>query len=160
RELDRLISTQFAGYSSLVKRTPVSIEDAQKQLGPNEALLLFTTTARYTFVWTVTRTNVRWHSAPIGAKQLAETIGILRCGLDEEAWADTAQTSCTERLGLKRPPALGEQLPFDLPRAYALYQALLEPVAKDIDGKELILVPSGPLATLPFEVLLTEKPAS
>jgi CHAT domain-containing protein len=37
---------------------------------------------------------------------------------------------------------------------------LLEPVAKDIDGKELILVPSGPLATLPFEVLLTEKPAS
>ncbi len=160
RELDRLIATQFAGYSSLVTRTPVPIEDVQKQLGPNEALLLFTTTRRFTFVWTVTRSNVRWHSAPIGAQQLAETIGILRCGLDEEAWADTTQTSCAEKLGLKRPPALGEPLPFDLDRAHALYQALLEPVAKDIDGKELILVPSGPLATLPFEVLLTETPAS
>jgi CHAT domain-containing protein/Tfp pilus assembly protein PilF len=159
-ELDRLIAAQFAGYASLVTRTPISIEEVQKQLGANEALLLFTTTARFTFVWTVTRANVRWHQAPIGAKLLAETIGILRCGLDEEAWADTTQTSCAEKLGLKRPPAWGEQLPFDLARAYALYQALLEPVAKDIDGKELILVPSGPLATLPFEVLLTDKPAS
>ena len=160
RELDHLIATQFAGYSSLVTRTPVPIEDVRKQLGPNEALLLFTTTRRFTFVWTVTRSNVRWHSAPIGAQQLAETIGILRCGLDEEAWADTTQASCAEKLGLKRPPALGEPLPFDLDRAHALYQALLEPAAKDIDGKELILVPSGPLATLPFEVLLTETPAS
>ncbi len=41
----------------------------------------------------------------------------------------------------------------------ALYQALLAPVEKEIEGKELILVPSGPLATLPFQVLLTEKPA-
>ena len=169
-ELDRLIAAQFAGYSSLVARTPITIEDVQKQLGPNEALMLFATTARFTFVWTVTRANVRWHSAPIGARQLAETIGALRCGLDEEAWADTAQTSttqtsttqasCAEKLGLKRPPALGEQLPFDLDRAYAIYHALIEPVAKDIDGKELVLVPSGPLATLPFEVMLTEKPAS
>ena len=169
-ELDRLIAAQFAGYSSLVARTPITIEDVQKQLGPNEALMLFATTARFTFVWTVTRANVRWHSAPIGARQLAETIGALRCGLDEEAWADTAQTSTTQDLydpsllrreaRSQRSPALGEQLPFDLDRAYALYHALIEPVAKDIDGKELVLVPSGPLATLPFEVMLTEKPAS
>ena len=116
--------------------------------------------SKVALVTAVTRSNVRWHSAPIGAKQLAETIGILRCGLDEEAWADTTQASCAEKFGLKRPPALGGPLPFDLDRAHALYQALLEPAAKDIDGKELILVPSGPLATLPFEVLLTETPAS
>ena len=116
--------------------------------------------SKVALVTAVTRSNVRWHSAPIGAKQLAETIGILRCGLDEEAWAGTTQASCAEKFGLKRPPALGGPLPFDLDRAHALYQALLEPAAKDIDGKELILVPSGPLATLPFEVLLTETPAS
>jgi CHAT domain-containing protein/Tfp pilus assembly protein PilF len=160
KQLDRLIATQFSGYSALVTKTPISIEEVQKQLSPNEALLLFTTSSRFTFVWTVTHSDVRWHSAPIGAKQLAETIGILRCGLDAEAWMDKTQIPCAEKLGLKRPPDLGEQLPFDLDRAYALYQALLEPVAKDIEGKELILVPSGPLATLPFEVLLTTKPAS
>ena len=35
-------------------KAPITIEDVQKQLRPNEALLLFTTTARFTFVWTVT----------------------------------------------------------------------------------------------------------
>jgi CHAT domain-containing protein len=121
-------------------------------------LLLFATTSRFTFVWTVTRTDVRWHAASIGAKQLAETVNILRCGLDWEAWREAAN-ACAEKLGRDRAPAAGDPLPFDLDRAFGLYQALLEPVAKDIEGKELILVPSGPLATLPFQVLLTEKPA-
>jgi CHAT domain-containing protein len=158
KELDRLIAAQFSGYSALVTNAPISIGEVQQQLGPTEALLLFTTTSHFTFVWTVTRSDVHWHATPIGEKQLAETVGILRCGLDEEAWIDKAQASCAEQPGLKRPARLGEPLPFDLDRAYALYQALLEPVAKDIEGKELILVPSGALATLPFEVLLTAKP--
>jgi CHAT domain-containing protein/Tfp pilus assembly protein PilF len=158
KQLDRLIASQFSGYSALVTKSPVSAEEIQKQLGPNEALLLFTTTSRITFVWTVTRSDIRWHAAPIGAKQLAETISILRCGLDEAAWTDKTQAPCAEKLG--RQPGAGEQLPFDLERAFALHQALYEPVAKDIEGKELILVPSGPLATLPFQVLLTEKPAA
>jgi CHAT domain-containing protein len=158
RELDRSIAAQFPDYAGLVTKAPVSIEEAQRRLNPNEALLLFATTSRFTFVWTVTRTDVRWHAASIGAKQLAETINILRCGLDWEAWMEAAN-ACAEKLGRDRAPAAGDPLPFDLDRAFGLYQALLEPVAKDIEGKELILVPSGPLATLPFQVLLTEKPA-
>ncbi|MDE5453977.1 tetratricopeptide repeat protein [Bradyrhizobium sp. CSA112] len=158
RGLDRLIATQFPDYAGLVAKMPVSIEEVQRRLNPNEALLLFATTSRSTFVWTVTRAGVRWHAASIGAKQLAETINILRCGLDAEAWTETSH-ACAEKLGRDRAPAAGDQLPFDLDRAFGLYQALLEPVAKDIEGKELILVPSGPLATLPFQVLLTERPA-
>ena len=158
RELDRSIAAQFPDYTGLVTKTSVSIDEVQRRLNPNEALLLFATTLRFTFVWTVTRANVRWHAASIGTKQLAETINILRCGLDAEAWMETAH-ACAEKLGRDRAPAAGDQLPFDLDRAFGLYQALLEPVAKDIEGKELILVPSGPLATLPFQVLLTEKPA-
>jgi CHAT domain-containing protein len=148
KELDGLIATQFSGYSALVAKIPISIEEVQKQLGPNEALLLFTTTSRFTFVWTVTRATTRWHAAPMGAKQLAEAIGILRCGLDGETSADKTQAACAEK-----------QLPFSLERAFALYHALLEPVASEIEGKELILVPSGALATLPFQVLLTDRPA-
>src|SRR3954470_5344252 len=158
RELDRTIAAQFPDYAGLVTRAPVSIEEAQRRLNPNEALLLFATTSRFTFVWTVTRTDIRWHAGSIGAKQLAETVNILRCGLDWEAWMETAN-ACAEKLGRDRAPAAGDPLPFDLDRAFGLYQVLLEPVAKDIEGKELILVPSGPLATLPFQVLLTEKPA-
>lgn len=157
-ELDRAISAQFPDYAGLVTKTPVSIEEAQKRLNPNEALLLFATSTRLTFVWMVTSTNIRWHAAPIGSKQLAETVNILRCGLDSEAWLDRDR-GCAEKLGRDRAPSGADPLPFDLERASGLYQALLAPVEKDIEGKELILVPSGPLATLPFQVLLTEKPA-
>jgi CHAT domain-containing protein/Tfp pilus assembly protein PilF len=159
RELDHLIGAQFPEYSALVTRAPISIEDVQKQLHTTEALLLFTTTSRFTFVWTVTRSDVQWHAAAIGEKQLADTVSVLRCGLDAEAWLDKTST-CPQKLGSKRPPAAGEPLPFDQERAFALYQALLAPVAHNIDGKELILVPSGPLATLPFGMLLTDNPAS
>src|SRR5262249_673860 len=91
KELDRAIAAQFSGYSALVTRAPMAIADVQKQLGPNEALLLFATTSHFTFIWTVTRSAIRWHSAPLGEKQLAETIGVLRCGLDEQAWLDKSQ---------------------------------------------------------------------
>ncbi|WP_314955390.1 CHAT domain-containing protein [Bradyrhizobium cosmicum] len=155
--MDRTIAAQFSDYAALVTKAPIAIEDVQKQLRSNEAMLLFTTTSRATFVWTVTRADVRWHAAELGEKQLIEAVGALRCGLDAEAWLDKAST-CAQKLGRKNSLGADEPLPFDQERAVALYQALLGPVARDIDGKELILVPSGPLATLPFQVLLTEKP--
>jgi CHAT domain-containing protein/Tfp pilus assembly protein PilF len=159
RELDRAIAAQFPDYAALVTKAPIAIEDVQKQLRPNEAMLLFTTTSRATFVWTVTRSDVRWHAADLGEKRLNDAVSALRCGLDAEAWLDKA-SACLQRLGRKTPLGADEQLPFDQERAFALYEALLGPVARDIDGKELILVPSGPLATLPFQVLLTDKPAA
>lgn len=159
RELDSTIATQFPDYAALVIKTPLAIEDVQKQLRPNEAMVLFTTTSRATFVWTVTRSGVRWHAADLGEKQIQEAVGALRCGLDAEAWLDKAST-CPQKLGRTTPLGADEPLPFDQERAFALYQALLGPVARDIDGKELILVPSGPLATLPFQVLLTGKPVA
>ena len=112
KELDRSIGAQFPEYSALVAKVPVSVEDVQRLLGPKEALLLFTTTTRFTFVWSVTSSDVRWHAAELGEKQLAETIGALRCGLDGEAWLDKG-AFCGEELGLKRPLAPGEPLPFD-----------------------------------------------
>ena len=51
KELDRLIATQFPEYAALVTKSPISIEEVQRRLNPNEALLLFTTTSRFTFVW-------------------------------------------------------------------------------------------------------------
>ena len=49
-------------------------------------------------------------------------------------------------------------LPFDLARAHELYKALLGPAEDLIKGKHLLIVPSGPLTSLPFNVLVTEPP--
>jgi CHAT domain-containing protein len=51
-------------------------------------------------------------------------------------------------------------LPFDAARAHALYVALLGGARDLIEGKQLLVVPSGALTTLPFQVLVSEAPAS
>ena len=49
---------------------------------------------------------------------------------------------------------------FDLVRSHQLYQALFNSIKDLTGGKELLIVPSGPLTELPFEVMLTEAPES
>jgi CHAT domain len=52
---------------------------------------------------------------------------------------------------------LSETLPFDVARAHALYQALFGQAEDLIRGKHLLIVPSGPLTQLPFQVLVTAE---
>ena len=83
----------------------------------------------------------------------------LRCGLDAEAWADRP---CAELTGQSYTDAdrdAGKPLPFDHARAYRLYQALFGQVEDLIKGKQLLIVPSGALTQLPFQVLVTAPPA-
>jgi hypothetical protein len=49
-------------------------------------------------------------------------------------------------------------LPFDLSRAHELYQALFGQLEDSIKDKHLLIVPMGPLTSLPFQVFVTEKP--
>lgn len=74
----------------------------------------------------------------------------------------TATARCADLLKLThdKSPKRGEPLPFDAVRAHALYKSLLGEADDMIKGKHLIVVPSGALTTLPFQVLVTEPPKS
>ena len=54
----------------------------------------------------------------------------------------------------------GKPLPFDPARAHALYNGLFGEVEDLIKGKRLLIVPSGPLTQLPFQVLVMAPPAA
>ena len=69
-----------------------------------------------------------------------------------------AHESRRERCRALVGPKTGDDLPFDLKRAHALYQGLLGPFSKLIADKHLLIVPDGPLAALPLQVLLTAPP--
>ena len=64
------------------------------------------------------------------------------------------------KLPADKIPKEDDPLPFDHARAHALYKALFGQVEDVIRDKHLLLVPSGPLTQLPFQVLLTEPPSS
>ena len=167
-EIDRRLAQDFPDYTALARPTPVSVEGVQAQLGADEALVLFLDTddgskplPAETFIWVVTKSGVRWVRSDLGTAALAREVAALRCGLDATAWDGDGAERCK---GLSIPhhkvPGPDQPLPFDHGRAHKLYSALFGEVQDLINGKHLLIVPSGPLTQLPFQVLVTKPPTS
>jgi len=140
-------------------------------LRPNEALVLFLDTderfkptPEETFIWAITKSDVRWEKSELGSKALNEHVAALRCALDAALWDDEPAAARCRSLVKTAPErdAYGniryKTLPFDTTRANALYDALFGPIADVIRDKHLLIVPSGALTQLPFQVLITDKP--
>ena len=154
---DTLLGSRFPEYVSLANPEPLSIADTQALLKADEALFLVVFGDQQGFAWAVTREAVQWHPIPIGTDALADKVQTLRCGLDASNWSDPARRERCSRL-IGRTVSDSDPLPFDLAKAHDLYATLLGPFESLLRGKRLLIVPSGPLTTLPFEVLVTERP--
>lgn len=141
--LDRVASAErnaiiksFPDYVALTEPQPLTIATTQALLRPSEALVTLLVGRRQSYVWAISRERAVWARIPAGAEALAEHVAALRRGLD--------------------PLAPGGAVPFDLARAHELYRLLLGPVEAVIrDKPNLVLVPTGPLTSLPFQVLIT-----
>jgi CHAT domain-containing protein/tetratricopeptide (TPR) repeat protein len=159
------LGERFPKYAALAYGKPVSIVETQAALGPHEALLQFAFTDDSGFAWVLTQAEARVVKLPIGRKALERDVTVLRCGLDRTGeWQGMSQDGRSharhDACRAFRPDGLGsnELLPFDFNRAAELYQTLIAPFATVIAGKRLIIVPSGPLTKLPFQVLLAKAP--
>ena len=169
-EIDRQLTKNFPDYTALASPAPVSTSEVQGQLGPDEALVLFLDTPEWkwvpqpeeTFIWVVTKTDTRWVRSDLGTAALTRQVEALRCGLDATAWYGNGAEKCVKALDLavNDIPGPNQQLPFDHARAHKLYSALFGEVQDLIKGKHLLIVPSGPLTQLPFQVLVTKPPTS
>jgi CHAT domain-containing protein len=111
----------------------------QKALLPKEAMLAFVVDKDVTYAVLVAENDVHSYRIAAGGAALATKIAALRKTIEPD------------------PAVNGGALPaFDVAGAQDLYNLLLAPVAGEIDKlKRLVVVPSGPLAVLPFEVLVT-----
>jgi CHAT domain-containing protein/tetratricopeptide (TPR) repeat protein len=158
--IDKELLVRFPDYAALASPAPLTLEEVQAGLRPEEALILFLDTREWkpapeeTFIWVVTKADVRWVRSGLGTLALAREVAALRCGLDAAAWEGPRCKKLTGAEGI-------EPLPFDHARAHALYKALFGQIEDLIKFKQhLLLVPSGPLTQLPFQVLLTAPPSS
>jgi CHAT domain-containing protein/tetratricopeptide (TPR) repeat protein len=168
-DIDIELKDKFPEYAALASPAPLSLADVQSLLGSDEALVLFLDTPEWkrkptteeTFIWVVTKTNVRWVRSDLGTLSLQREVTALRCGLDYDGTWGAEGSDCSELLNSKYTEVdyrFGKPLPFDLERAHALYTALFGQVEDIIQGKHLLIVPSGALTQLPFQVLITKKP--
>ena len=166
-ELNGRLAKDFPNYAALASPIPTPLSEVQALLGPDEALVLFLDTPEWkplpeeSFVWVVTTTEVRWARSEFGTAALKREVAALRCGLDGSVWEGTAgKEHCADALGgppLRYTPS---SLPFDHARAHKLYMGLFGEVQDLIEGKHLLIVPSGPLTQLPFQVLVTQPPGT
>ncbi len=158
-EIDKRLVAEFPDYAALARPVPLAIEEVQAQLRADEALVLLLDTPEWkptpeeTFIWVVTKGEARWVRSDLGSRAVTREVAALRCGLDEEAWADDRAATCT-KLGATSDGSLR----FDQARAHALYKALFGEIDELIRDKQLLIVPSGSLTQLPFQVLLTAPP--
>jgi CHAT domain-containing protein/tetratricopeptide (TPR) repeat protein len=159
----------FPDYAELANPKPLSLADAQKLLGEGDALVLFLGLGQAgrvpeeTIVFALTKDEARWASIGLGLSALRERVTALRCGLDAGAWRGSGRRECRDLTGAEPGfdsygEVIAETLPFDLARASALYHDLFGGIEDLIQGKRLLIVPSGALTQLPFEVLVTAKP--
>ena len=163
-EIDRALAKDFPDYTALAAPEPLGVVEAQANLQTDEALVLFLVTPEWkpmpeeTFVWVVTKTDMRWVRVELGTKALTEHVQALRCGLDSSAWTGSRCVDLTRQTYTEADSNAGKVLPFDFSRAHRLYRALFGDITDLIAGKQLLVVPSGPLTQLPFHVLVSEAP--
>lgn len=140
------------------------------------------------YVWTITKSEVRWRRVdlrqmkfdfdlPFTPTFLRDVVRMFRCGMDPSTWESggkghqfcqirqkrvaeiRARQSAAD--GAKKHTAVAVKPAskwFDPALAYRLYKILFGPADGLIRDKELLIVPSGPLAQLPFHTLITAPP--
>jgi CHAT domain-containing protein/tetratricopeptide (TPR) repeat protein len=166
--IDKELAADFPDYAALASPTPLSVEEVQAQLAVDEALVLFldtpalTPTPEETFIWVVTKTDLRWVRSELGSNGLGDEVAALRCGLDYSGAWQQEKSHCSELLKVMYTVldhARGAPLPFDLARAHGLYQGLFGQIEELVKDKRLLIVPSGPLTQLPFQVMVQSLPS-
>ena len=138
------LEKDFPDYSVLSNPKPLTVEDVQQLLAADEVLVSFLIGERQSYVFALTREQFNWRTIGIGGGNLSEKVSAFRSGLDLEK--------------LQKSP--DKPVLFDLALAHELYIALIGPVEELVkDKRHVIAVPSGSLTSLPFHLLVTEKPA-
>ncbi len=167
KSLSDAMARKFPRYVELANPRPLTVADVQALLKPDEVLVQFMMVYPLdglpdaAFAWAVSANEAQWRRLDIGAKGVADHVEALRCGLDLASWLGNGLERCNRLLGTSRrdyADVSSSPLPFDLHRAHTLYRALFGGFEEMLRNKSLLMVPSGALASLPPQVLVTEAP--
>lgn len=130
--LQRRLERDFPEYAKLKSQIEVvSVEQVQRDLlDENTTLLEYVAAKDSLFIFVISQNSLEVEVAPKSASLRTE-IERFREAIVSQNFEDYVQS------------------------AFELYRQLIAPVAKRIQGKDLIIVPDGQLNTVPFEALLT-----
>lgn len=139
--VDRTIDEKFSAYRDYLDPQPVALSDVQTVLRQNEHVVFYFSAFRSLSALVVGKTGepllVRLATTPA---DVTRQVSLLRASLTS--------------------PARGSGAAFASDVALQLYQSVFARIANTIPkGDQVLLVPEGALASLPFETLLVDKPS-
>ncbi len=136
RSLEQQVQAASPGYNQLIDQ-PTVAEDLIGLLRPNEAVVQILLGEPRSFVFFVTIDGVEGHPIDLSRSEAAAMVEELRIPFDEEF-------------------TLPE---YDVELSYELYSKIFGPIGNKLSGIDhLVTIPTGPLLSLPLQVLVTQPP--
>lgn len=136
--LRKTLADKFPAFSALSDAKTLTADALRSRLGADEGMLVYLVGQSQSFVQLVTRKKVVIAPVPTGGAALGDVVTRLRRGLEIEG------SSVSD---------------FDLEVSYNLYRDLFAGLKDELSElKRLVIVPAGPLANLPFGLLVTKAP--
>ncbi len=140
--LDGELERRFPEYKELTSPQPLAREEAQKLLGDYEAVVGYLVDEKESYLWILRRGKADFRRIEIGRQKLDKAVQQLRRALEP-----------VEGMTLSEIPA------FPVEQAYELYRRIFAPAEPLLQGAtHVMVVPDGALQSLPFGVLVTERP--
>ena len=134
--IDTELTQRFPAYQELARPEPVTVAKVQALLRPGEAMLVYGLDASGSYVWVVTPKQASFKALPAKRKDLESQVARVRSQMALDG-ADQ---------GLK----------VSVDVLHGLYTSLFAPIAPELAGiSHVMVVPTGPLQSLPFGMLVT-----
>jgi CHAT domain-containing protein/Tfp pilus assembly protein PilF len=136
--LDDELARRFPQYQQLSRPEPVPAKQVQDLLAPGEAMLVYSIDTT-SFLWILKRDGITLLELAIDPDRVAKQVAQVRSEMDIDA------------RGIAKPVSLAV--------LHVLYEKLVGPAVSQLgEVKHLIVVPSGPLQSLPFSMLVASPP--
>jgi CHAT domain-containing protein len=140
--LIKSIEKNYPAYYNLkYDNSVISINDIQKKLSPEQAIIEFTLTDSTLYTFAITNTGKQLVNTSIDSSFFGN-LQILRAQLTGKDFNNYTTADFKAFVN----------------SSYELYRKLLYPIQTVIKGKELIIIPDGELGYLSFDILLTSMP--
>ncbi|MEN8226289.1 MAG: tetratricopeptide repeat protein, partial [Bacteroidota bacterium] len=140
--IDHVIREQFPEYAAKYDNEVVDLNGIMDKLGEDEVVLEYSMCDSCLYIFMVSK----------------EKFCIERLDIDTGFHNDVAVLSQFLRKNDFASNTIEDYEAY-VTTANNLYSLFLKPVESDIEGKKLLIIPDGDMGYIPFEALLTEKPA-
>lgn len=130
------LAKEYPAYIDLKRPRPMSAHELQKSLDPDEAIIQYTVTRGRTYIFAIDKQRFHTFSVDYPFTEMEKDVDTIVRPLQK---VDT-------------------QTNWDPSVAYKIYSRIFQPIEFILSGKKTaVIVPHGPLTSLPFEILVDSK---